>query len=66
MTLPPLNVWITHDGSAECPLPVGTVHDWGHLWDDTIFQNRTVQTAERWGEVTRYRVTSYPHETNEE
>jgi len=60
MTLPPINVWITHDGSAECPLPVGTIFECNVSW----FQCRSI-AGDNWSNVDRYRVISYP-ETNDE
>jgi len=63
MTLPPLNVWIEHDGSAQCPLPVGTGHYWrGKRTAAHDHCECVVRAGESWRMVARYRVTSYPED----
>lgn len=62
MTLPSLNVWHDHDGSSECPLPVGTVHDYDHVISG-VWAKSKVAPREDWLLVTRYRVVSYPEGT---
>lgn len=57
--LPAVGVWHDHDGSAQCPLPVGTVHCWmdrfRNGWNHVL-----VNEDSNWSDVTRYLVHSYP------
>lgn len=60
MTLPPVGIWHDHDGSAQCPLPVGTVHDYVYRASGVMHKNCTVLPHEPWNMVARYLVHSYP------
>ena len=69
MTLLPLNVWIEHDGSAQCPLPVGTHCRWESRLggkpgesDNWRLSSPDNPQAPYWPNVTHYRVISYPED----
>ncbi len=63
MTLPPPNVWLTHDGSAECPLPDGSV---AQCYGVSAGRFTCVAMPDDdWTNVTSYRVIRYPEETND-
>lgn len=61
--LPPIGVWHDHDGSAQCPLPVGTDYtvELGNGKHQPVPFREVLGTAPRkWMSVRRYLVHSYP------